>query len=137
MPNIICPNCSNQLDSNAKFCSKCGYRIQQTQQQTTPAPQAIQQVTSQLTGQLGGLSAPIDKGEFTLDLPEINNITNAVSKAKSFGVKNILAGLAAGGVSFGALYGLKTEHPIIISVCVSALAVGARLAVAMVRRAKK
>lgn len=143
----FCRGCGTALKPNAKFCSACGTPVfRQEPAQVKPAqepkepvhrlniqaPAASVQKAVLPTGSL--TNAPMTGGEFAIDIADpVGEVSKALGKR--FGLKNIIAGLAASGASFAAIW--SVDSPVRLSVIISALAIVLRITLSLIRRRRK
>lgn len=82
------------------------------------------QTTGVVANHAGGMpfswQASSVPGESVMELPGMQGLANVHSRGSRFGIANIVTGIVTGGITFGALFGTGTEHPVIISVIISA-----------------
>ena len=131
----FCRGCGTALKPNAKFCSACGtpvFRQEPVRSLNIQAPAASVQKAVLPTGSL--TNAPMTGGEFAIDIVDpVGEVRKA--SGKRFGLKNIIAGLAASGASFAAIW--SVDSPVRLSVIISALAIVLRIALSLIRRRRK
>lgn len=134
----FCRGCGTALKPNAKFCSACGTPVfrqepkEPVHRLNIQAPAASVQKAVLPAGSL--TNAPMTGGEFAIDIADpMGEVTKALGKR--FGLKNIIAGLAASGASFAAIW--SVDSPVTFSVIISALAIVLRITLSLIRRRRK
>ncbi len=145
----FCPKCGADLYDDARFCSKCGYdiaeRIRQEQSAGaagsepevnaplhTAVPDVLAgQVRSAVSAPSNIMHAPSAGGELSLDIPDLTGAAGNTLLSR-LPLPSIIAGLGAGGISCAALW--NAEHPVVISVILSLLIVGGKIAFVVIRR---
>lgn len=143
----FCYKCGTALKLNAKFCSACGVSVYRKQvPQTSPvqksqAPVHSLNIQTQAASiqnavlQTGSLTnATLMGGKFAIDIaPPVNEVTKTIRRR--FGIMNILTGLAAGDVSFAAIWSF--DSPAKLSIIISALAIVLCIMLSLIRRRHK
>lgn len=131
----FCRGCGTALKPNAKFCSACGtpvFRQEPARSLNIQAPAASVQKAVLPAGSF--TNAPMTGGEFAIDIADpVGEVRKALGKR--FGLKNIIAGLAASGASFAAIW--SVDSPVRLSVIISALAIVLRITLSLIRRRRK